>query len=282
MTPSIRLIEAEVARALAEDIGPVDASAELIEPGACLEARLITRDAGVLAGRAWAESAFRQLCEPQSSGRIELDWRFSDGDRVEPGQLLAVVSGPARAILSAERSALNFLQLLSGVATRTAAYVDAVAGTGARILDTRKTLPGLRLAQKYAVRMGGGSNHRLGLSDLIMLKENHIAAAGGIAQAVDRARQRFPTLMVEVEVENSEQLEQALSARADRILLDNFELDELVLAVRRVRQQAVLEASGNITLETVRAVAETGVDDISVGELTKSITPLDLSLRFSD
>jgi len=201
---------------------------------------------------------------------------------VSADQTLARFHGPARALLSAERTALNFLQLLSGVATRTRAYVDAVAGTGVRILDTRKTVPGLRLAQKYAVRVGGGHNHRIGLFDLIMLKENHIAAAGGIRGAVERARQRFPILGVEVEVETMDEFDEALTAGANRILLDNFEWDALRDAVQRNQGRAVLEASGGITLETIRRIAETGVDEISVGELTKRIEPLDLSLRIDD
>ena len=277
MRPYSASIRRQVQAALDEDIGTGDASAALIDSAAQARATLITRQAGILAGREWADTAF-SLCSDQTT----CHWRADDGDRLSPEQTLLEVQGPARALLSAERTALNFLQLLSGIATRTAAYVDAVAGTGARILDTRKTLPGLRLAQKYAVTVGGGHNHRLGLYDMIMLKENHIAAAGGIGLAVERARANFPDLPVEVEVEALQQLDEALDAGADRIMLDNFSRDDLVTGVRTCRQRAVLEASGGITLSTIRAIAETGVDDISVGDLTKSIEPLDLSLRFAN
>jgi nicotinate-nucleotide pyrophosphorylase (carboxylating) len=275
--PDLETIRSDVRRALAEDVGPGDASASLIAADRSAQARIICRENGVLAGRAWADEAFA-ACDPA----IELSWAAQDGDDLEAGQALVTLSGPARGILTGERTALNFLQLLSAVATRTQAFVSAVAGTGARILDTRKTLPGLRLAQKYAVRCGGGSNHRIGLFDLIMLKENHIAAAGGIAGAVATARDRHPELAVEVEVENLDEYQQALEAGADRILLDNFPLAHLRQAVVSKTGSAVLEASGGITLETVAKVAATGVDDISIGELTKRITPLDLSLRFID
>lgn len=268
-------LRSDVQAALDEDIGPGDASAQLIPDDRVSGARIICRDAGVLAGRAWVEAAFAE-CD----SRIELSWSVADGDSIYEGQELVSLRGPARGILTAERTALNFLQLLSAVATRTRAYVDAVAGTGVRIIDTRKTIPGLRIAQKYAVRCGGGSNHRIGLFDLIMLKENHIAAAGGISGAVAQARSCFPNLEVEVEVESLDEFDEALEAGADRILLDNFTLAALKQAVARSKAGAVLEASGGITLDTVTSVAATGVDDISVGELTKCIDPLDLSLRF--
>jgi len=277
LIPSDEQIHEQVRSALNEDIGPGDVSAALIPADRSASAVLISRDSGLVAGRAWCEQAFRSC-----SSKVEGQWRVTDGDRVSADQTLARFHGPARALLSAERTALNFLQLLSGVATRTRAYVDAVAGTGVRILDTRKTVPGLRLAQKYAVRVGGGHNHRIGLFDLIMLKENHIAAAGGIRGAVERARQRFPILGVEVEVETMDEFDEALTAGANRILLDNFEWDALRDAVQRNQGRAVLEASGGITLETIRRIAETGVDEISVGELTKRIEPLDLSLRIDD
>lgn len=264
----------QVRRALDEDLGSGDVSADLIDPGTSILADLITRDAGVLAGREWAEAAFA-LIDPD----VRLDWTADEGDRVRPDQLLCRLKGPARAILSGERTALNFLQLLSGVATRTAAYVELIAGTGAKILDTRKTLPGLRAAQKYAVAVGGGHNHRMGLFDMVMLKENHIAAAGGIHAAVERARESHPGLRVEVETENLSEVDQALSAGADRIMLDNFSIDDLSRAVDRASGRAVLEASGGITLDALRSVAESGVDEISVGDLTKTVTPLDLSLR---
>lgn len=275
MKPGISDIQAQVAAALAEDIGPGDASASLVAPETRTRATLITRQAGILAGRDWADQAFMQL-DPA----CQVQWLAQDGDELAPNQTLALVHGQARALLSAERTALNFLQLLSGVASRTRDYVNAVAGTGTRILDTRKTIPGLRLAQKYAVTVGGGHNHRLGLHDMIMLKENHILAAGGIGPAVAEARRLFPDLPVEVETENLDELEQAVAAGADRIMLDNFDLDTLYKAVERAKGKSVLEASGGIMLAGIRAIAETGVDEISVGELTKQITPLDLSLRF--
>ena len=274
MKPASFDIQAQVAAALAEDVGPGDASARLINAETRASATLITRQAGILAGRSWAESAFIQL-DPS----CQLEWQADDGDKLAPNQLLAVIFGPARALLSAERTALNFLQLLSGVASRTRVYVDAVAGTSCRILDTRKTIPGLRLAQKYAVTVGGGHNHRLGLHDMIMIKENHILAAGGIGPAVAEARRLFPDLLVEVETETLDELDQAVAAGADRIMLDNFDLGTLEKAVASAKGKAVLEASGGITLAGIRAIAETGVDEISVGELTKQVTPLDLSMR---
>ncbi|MFU8831161.1 MAG: carboxylating nicotinate-nucleotide diphosphorylase [Wenzhouxiangella sp.] len=276
MKPDPAAIARQVAAALAEDIGSGDASAALIGSNASAQATLITRQEGVLAGSDWASAAFQRV-----SADCKLDWQIQDGHRLEAGQVLCQISGPAHALLTAERTALNFLQLLSGVATRTAAYVAAVAGTGARILDTRKTVPGLRLAQKYAVVIGGGHNHRMGLYDMVMLKENHILAAGGIGLAVQQARARFPALQVEVEVETLDELEQAIAARADRIMLDNFNLEDLHRAVDIGKGKAILEASGGINLTSVRSIAESGVDEISVGELTKRIDPLDLSLRFN-
>ncbi len=276
MKPDPGAIARQVAAALAEDIGSGDASAALIAPDVSAQATLMTRQAGVLAGSDWVNAAFQQVFADCS-----LTWQARDGQRLEAGQVLCRISGPAHALLTAERTALNFLQLLSGVATRTAAYVAAVAGTGARILDTRKSVPGLRLAQKYAVVIGGGHNHRLGLYDMVMLKENHILAAGGIEPAVQLARTCFPTLPVEVEVENLAEFDQAIAARADRIMLDNFSLENLHRAVGIGKGKAILEASGGINLSSVRSIAESGVDDISVGELTKRIDPLDLSLRFN-
>jgi nicotinate-nucleotide pyrophosphorylase (carboxylating) len=277
LKPAEDHIRAQVAAALAEDIGSGDVSAKLIGAETQASALLITRQAGILAGCDWAGQAFVTL-----DARCRIDWHARDGDALDPGQTLARIQGPARALLSAERTALNFVQLLSGVATRTRDYVSAVSGTGCRILDTRKTVPGLRLAQKYAVTVGGGHNHRLGLHDMVMLKENHIQAAGGIGAAVAEARRRFPDLPVEVETETLDELDQAVAAGADRIMLDNFELETLRKAVQRAGGKAVLEASGGITLARIRSVAETGVDEISVGELTKRISPLDLSLRVVD
>lgn len=275
MTLAAAYIDKQVAAALAEDIGTGDASAELIDSQRWARARLISRDPGLLAGQAWAESAFRQLDE-----RCQLNWTVAEGESFVANTELAQIAGPAHALLTAERTALNFLQLLSGTATITQRYVQAVAGTGCRILDTRKTVPGLRLDQKYAVRVGGGCNHRIGLHDLVMLKENHLAASGGITEAVSAARERWPTLQIEVETETLEQVAEAVEAGAHRIMLDNFDLATTQQAVELAGGRAVLEASGGITLDTIRAVAETGVDEISVGELTKSVTPLDLSLRF--
>ncbi|TVQ41536.1 MAG: carboxylating nicotinate-nucleotide diphosphorylase [Wenzhouxiangella sp.] len=256
-------------------MGDGDVSASLVDAETRVHARLITRQAGVLAGRDWAQAAFELL-----DADCHLTWSAADGDQIQPEQTLCTIKGRARALLSAERTALNFLQLLSGVATRTRQYVEAVAGTGVRLLDTRKTIPGLRQAQKYAVTCGGGHNHRLGLFDMVMLKENHIAAAGGIGAAVAHARRLHPDLSIEVEVESLAQLNQAIDARADRIMLDNFSLDLMREAVRINAGRSVLEASGGLGLDQIRQVAETGVDEISVGALTKAIEPLDLSLLF--
>ena len=274
MTPERRFIAADVAAALAEDLGTGDLTAELV-PDGIARARLLCREAAVLAGRPWFEEVFRQL-DPE----VSIYWLVEEGGALEPETLVCEIEGPARALLSGERTAINFLQTLSGTATTTAAYVRAVAGTGARILDTRKTLPGLRRAQKYAVTCGGGHNHRMGLYDLILVKENHIAAAGSITAALAAAREKHPGMGVEIEVEDLTQLEEALTAGASRILLDNFSLDELRAAVALTAGRARLEASGGVTLETVRAIAETGVDDISVGALTRDLRSVDFSLRF--
>jgi nicotinate-nucleotide pyrophosphorylase (carboxylating) len=230
----------------------------------------------VLCGTAWFDEVFRQLDE-----RIAITWQAQDGDRMRAGQTLCRLHGPARAVLSGERMALNFLQLLSGVATQTRRYADAVHGTRATILDTRKTVPGLRKAQKYAVTCGGGKNHRLGLFDGVLIKENHILAAGSIARAVQQARTSTPQgIPIEIEVEDLQQLREALAAGANSLLLDNFDLDALRKAVDYTRGRATLEASGGITLENVRAIAETGVDFVSVGVLTKNVRAVDLSMRF--
>lgn len=268
-------IETLVEQALAEDVGAGDLTAALIPVEARANARVICREPGVIAGAAWFEAVFRRL----DSG-LEIHWQVQDGGRVAPDRTVCTLSGNARAILTGERTALNLLQTLSATATATRRYVDAIAGTGTRILDTRKTLPGLRRAQKYAVRCGGGHNHRTGLFDAVLIKENHIAAAGSIPAAIEAARAAGAGDFVEVEVETLAQLEQALAAGADRILLDNFDLAALREAVRITDRRARLESSGGITLESVRAVAETGVDDISIGALTKDIRALDLSLRF--
>ncbi|MDL4863283.1 carboxylating nicotinate-nucleotide diphosphorylase, partial [Halomonas elongata] len=237
-------------------------------------ARVITREDTVLCGVAWVDELFRRL-DP----RVSLHWQAADGDRLSAGQAFLELEGPARSLLTGERAALNLLQTLSGTATRTRHYVDLLAGTGVRMLDTRKTLPGLRLAQKYAVSCGGGHNHRIGLYDAFLIKENHIASCGGIAAAVKEARDIARDLPVEVEVENFDELDQALEAGADVIMLDNFSLDDLREAVRRTAGRATLEASGNVDESTLKAIADTGVDCISSGALTKDVKAIDLSMR---
>ncbi len=265
----------DVSRALAEDMGAGDVSARLIPMELVMRGRIVARENCILAGLAWAEAAFRRV-----SNRIEITWHVHDGNPVAAGDYLCTIKGPARALLTAERTALNFLQTLSGTATTTRAYVDAVAGTGAKILDTRKTLPGLRLAQKYAVTCGGGQNHRLGLFDMVLLKENHIMAAGSISAAVHQSRIINPDIPLEVEVETLAQLEEALSVGVTQILLDNFDLNGLRAAVAMNQNRAQLESSGNVDLSTVASVAQTGVDFISIGALTKHVRAIDLSLRF--
>ena len=264
----------DVRRALAEDLGAGDVTAALLPAEGSSAATVITREDAVLCGTAWFDTVFAQL-DPT----VRISWLEQDGDAIQAGQELCRLCGPTRALLSGERCALNFLQTLSATATATHRYVAAIAGTGAQILDTRKTIPGLRAAQKYAVRCGGGRNHRMGLYDAILIKENHIVAAGSIERAISSARQLSPDLSIEVEVENLEQLQQALAAHADSILLDNFALDDLPAAVTLNAGRARLEASGGITLANVRDIASTGVDFISVGSLTKHIQAIDLSLR---
>lgn len=264
-----------VALALAEDVGGGDLTAALIPEATQAEATVISREPAILCGTAWFDAVFQQL-----DARIVTDWRAADGDRIEPDQLLCVLNGPARPLLTGERTALNFLQVLSGTATLTRRYADLVAGTNAVILDTRKTLPGLRQAQKYAVRCGGCQNHRFGLFDAVLIKENHIMAAGSIGQAVATARHLHPDVTVEIEVENLAELEEALAARPDIIMLDNFDLATLAVAVRIVDRQVKLEASGNVNFDTVRSIAETGVDYISIGGLTKDVRAVDFSMRF--
>jgi nicotinate-nucleotide pyrophosphorylase (carboxylating) len=268
----------QVSRALREDIGPGDLTAALIDPGTHARAHILCREAAVLCGCAWFEETFRQL-----DTQVRVRWQLTDGATVAPNTILCELQGPARALLTGERTALNFLQLLSGTATVTHAYVEAVAGTHCQILDTRKTLPGLRTAQKYAVRCGGGTNHRIGLFDQILIKENHIAAAGSISAAVGHARAQHPGIKVEVETEDLAQLSEALSAGADIILLDEFSGDDQRRAVALVKAQghpALLEISGSVRLDTVAALAATGVDYISVGALTKHVRAIDLSMRF--
>jgi nicotinate-nucleotide pyrophosphorylase (carboxylating) len=265
-----------VRRALAEDVGPGDLTAALIPSSARAEAQVITREDAVLCGTAWFDEVFRQVDD-----RIRVVWLIKDGDAIRSGQALCRTTGPARSLLTGERVSLNFLQLLSGTATRARQYVDAVRGTKTIILDTRKTIPGLRRAQKYAVACGGGQNHRMGLYDAILIKENHIAAAGSVTAALEAARHSAPKgISVEIEVENIGQLREALAAGADRLLLDNFSVEELKDAVTETRARAKLEASGGIDLSNIRAFAETGVDFISIGDITKNVRALDLSMRF--
>jgi nicotinate-nucleotide pyrophosphorylase (carboxylating) len=268
----------QVGRALLEDIGSGDVSAQLILADRQAHAHVISREAAILCGAPWFDEVFRQL-EP----RIGIRWHFQEGEHVAANAVLCELSGPARALLTGERTALNFLQLLCATATVTQRYVHAIAGTGCRILDTRKTIPGLRTAQKYAVRCGGGSNHRMGLHDMVLIKENHIAAAGSISAAVASARQQASGRRVEVETETLEQLREALDAHADIVLLDNFSIARLREAVAlnaAHAHPAELEASGGLSLATLREIAETGVDFISVGALTKHIAAIDLSMRF--
>lgn len=268
-------VRQDVSIALAEDIGSGDVSARLIDAARELKTRVICREQAVLCGQAWFDETFAQLDE-----RIEIQWFIADGENMSPGQTVCNLSGPARALLTGERTALNFLQTLSGCATRSRQYCEAVAGTDAVILDTRKTIPGLRRAQKYAVRCGGASNHRTGLFDAFLIKENHIAAAGSISSAVNKAASLRPDLMLEVEVETLEQLDEAVTSGARRALLDNFSLDRLREAVARHGDNIELEASGGVNLESVRDIALTGVDYISTGDLTKHVRAVDFSMRF--
>jgi len=272
--PDPQIVLRDVERALAEDIGDGDVTADLVPADAHASARVITREAAVIAGSAWFEACFRQL-DPN----VSIEWLCADGVHVAANDLLCTLRGRARALLSAERCALNFLQSLSGTATIAAEYAAAVRGTHAIILDTRKTIPGLRSAQKYAVRCGGASNHRIGLFDAILIKENHIAAAGSLGAAVRAARAAHPQLLLEVEVENFDELRAALAAGVDRIMLDEFALGDIRRAVAEVAGRVPLEVSGSVSLERVRELAETGVDFISVGALTKHVRAIDLSMR---
>ena len=269
-------LEDSVSNALQEDIGSGDVTAKLIPEDDFSLATVITREPATICGIDWFEEVFAQL-----DSQVFIEWDVNDGDVVIAGQQLCSLSGATRALLTGERAALNFLQTLSSTATKAAEYTAAIAGTNVKVLDTRKTIPGLRLAQKYAVSCGGAYNHRVGLYDAILIKENHILAAGGISQAVEAARFNSPELMIEVEVENLDELQQALDANVNRIMLDNFPLDLLRQAVSITNKKSALEASGNITLETIRAIAETGIDYISTGAITKDIKAIDLSMRFA-
>jgi len=271
--PAPEVVAGDVARALAEDLGPGDATADLLPDGPA-EAYVIAKEAGVIAGRPWFDACFRRL-DPD----VRIDWRVAEGQAVAAGTVLVTLAGRARALVSAERPALNFLQTLSATASRTAECVAALAGSRTRVLDTRKTLPGLRQAQKYAVRAGGGLNHRMGLYDAVMLKENHIHAAGSIAAAVANARRLHPALPLIIEVETLDELDQALAAGCDRILVDEFSDADLREAVRRAAGRIPLEVSGGVTLARLAALGEIGVDYVSIGALTKHVQALDLSLR---
>ncbi len=276
--PPADLVASDAARALAEDVGSGDVTAALLPDTADI-AYLLCKEDAVVAGRPWFDACHRAL-DPE----VRIDWRVQDGDRVPAGTVLATLSGRTRALVTAERAALNFLQTLSGTATTTAAYVDAVRGTGCTILDTRKTLPGLRLAQKYAVRCGGGQNHRIGLYDAVMLKENHVRAAGSLAAAIRAARTAQPTLPLIVEVETLAQLDEALAEGCERILIDDFDAASRREAVRRAKASPFdgripLEVSGGVDMTTLRAIAADGVDFVSIGGLTKHVRAIDLSMK---
>jgi len=272
------IAQSDVARALAEDVGDGDLTAGLVDPARRARARVLSREQSVICGGPWVEAVLRQ-CDPG----VQVHWLVHEGLRAMADQVVVEIEGSARALLTADRTALNFLQLLSGVATKTAAYVEAVRGTRAQIVDTRKTLPGLRLAQKYAVRVGGGTNHRIGLYDAVLIKENHIAAAGGVTPVLQAAAKvAAQASFVQIEVETLAQLEEALAAGAKMILLDNMDLPTLRRAVLLNNQRAILEISGGVTLDGVRALAETGVDRISIGTLTKDVKAADFSMRLQE
>ena len=276
LTPPADLPD-QVAVALREDIGGGDVTAQLVPESQRVRGQVVTREDAVLCGRPWVEEIFRRL-----DADVRLTWRFQDGQRVTAGAVIFEIAGRARPILTGERTALNFLQLLSATATQASRFAAAVAGTGCTVIDTRKTLPGLRSAQKYAVRCGGGSNHRMGLYDMVLIKENHIAAAGSLTAAIAAARRMAQGIKVEVEVESLAELEEALRAGPDIVLLDDFSLQDLTAAVSRNRscgRPVALEASGSVTLETVHAIAATGVDLVSSGGITKNVRAIDLSMR---
>ncbi|MGS5085520.1 carboxylating nicotinate-nucleotide diphosphorylase [Hydrogenophaga sp. A37] len=276
-TPSdlAELARGDVARALAEDVGTGDLTAALVDRARVALARILAREPAVICGMPWVEAAVR-ACDPSA----QLTWHVTEGQRCAADQVVLEIEGKAQALLTAERTALNFLQMLSAVATKTAVFVDAVAGTRAAIVDTRKTLPGLRLAQKYAVQVGGGVNHRIGLYDAVLIKENHIAAAGGVAAVLERVQETASQArFVEIEVETLAQLDEALACGAQMVLLDNMDIPTLRDAVRRNAGRAILEISGGVNLQSVRALAETGVDRISIGALTKDVKAIDFSMR---
>jgi nicotinate-nucleotide pyrophosphorylase (carboxylating) len=267
-------LETNVAQALAEDVGSGDVTGLLVPDDAMVDARVIVREVAVLCGAPWFESVMTQL-----DARIRIDWQYNEGELMRADSVVCQIKAPARALLTGERSALNFLQMMSGVASQTRHYVQLVAGTAAGILDTRKTMPGLRLAQKYAVRVGGGANQRLALYDGILIKENHIAAAGGVRLVMEKAFALNAGVTIQIEVESIDQLKEALAAGARSVLLDNFSLEQMREAVALTSGSALLEASGGINFDTVRAISETGVDRISIGSLTKDVRATDYSLR---
>lgn len=271
------LAQADVARALAEDVGTGDLTAALVDGSRRARARILAREAAVICGAPWVNATIA-ACDPQA----RLTWHVAEGQRCTADQVVLEIEGNAQALLTAERTALNFLQLLSAVATKTGIFVDAVRGTRAAIVDTRKTIPGLRLAQKYAVKTGGGVNHRIGLYDAVLIKENHIAAAGGVAAVLQQVKDTAPQArFVEIEVETLDQLDEALACGAEMVLLDNMDIPTLNEAVRRNAGRAILEISGGVNLQTVRALAETGVDRISIGALTKDVKAIDFSMRMA-
>ena len=274
--PGAEVVLDNVRAALVEDIGSGDITAQLIAADTTASATVITREDGVLCGAPWVDAVFAEI-----DSTVSVNWLASDGEAIAANQPLFELQGPARSLLTGERAALNFLQLLSGTATACRAYADLVADTGVRLLDTRKTIPGLRRAQKYAVTCGGCYNHRIGLYDAYLIKENHISACGGIAGAVASARAQAPGKPVEVEVETLDELAQALAAGTDRVMLDNFSLPDMEKAVALTAGQAELEASGNVTQDTLLPIARTGVDFISIGALTKDCKALDLSMRLA-
>lgn len=274
-TVNLPFIDAQVAESIREDIGSGDISAALIAPIQQAQARIISREPAIVCGIPWANSVYQQI-DPA----VQLNWLVEEGQAVVTDQAWVQLYGPARSLLTGERCALNWLQTLSGTATRVSQFLAALSGAHTQLLDTRKTIPGLRAAQKYAVRCAGGRNHRMGLFDAYLIKENHLASCGSITRAVELARQQYPGKIIEVEVENLTQLAEALAVKVDIIMLDNFQLPEIAKAVARNNGQAKLEVSGNITLENIRQVAATGVDYISVGSLTKHVYAIDLSMRF--
>lgn len=287
-TLAINEIKHQVQQALNEDLGvhtnddakyqkDLDVTASLISESKESKAQLICREKAILCGRDWFDAAFNLL-----NDKIQLTWYFEDGQEINNNDIICEISGCARDILTAERTALNFLQTLSATATQTSRFVKAIEKTGCKILDTRKTIPGLRLAQKYAVSCGGGFNHRIGLYDMVLIKENHIQAAGSISAAVTKAREKFQHLKIEVEVENIDELQQAINSKVNRILLDNMDISMLQEAVLITANRIDLEASGNITLDNIHSIAETGVDYISTGAITKNINAIDFSLRFAE